>query len=89
MNLFHPKGQHFDSGNMTFEVTEGRDGQSLLNLSPNVTNRSSIVNIQGIFKDEGGQAQPGLPGCCSLASAPVRSPPAAHDAEEGNRPKKR
>ena len=42
---------------MRFDVTETREGSTILNASPGRTNRSSIANIQGIFKDEGGQAE--------------------------------
>lgn len=56
MNLFNPKGQKIDPSSR-FEITESKDGTSIVNLSPGRTNASSIANIQGIFKDEGGQAE--------------------------------
>ena len=54
--MFNPKGQNIES-TIRYDLTETRDGSSIVNLSPSRTNRSSIVNIQGIFKDEGGQAE--------------------------------
>ena len=58
MNLFNPKGKKIDtSTSLRYEVTETRDGTSMVNLSPTRANASSIANIQGIFRDEGGQAE--------------------------------
>lgn len=56
MNLFNPKGQKIDPA-VRYEITETRDGSSVLNLSPTRSTANSIANIQGIFKDEGGQAE--------------------------------
>ena len=54
--MFHPKGQNIETS-VRYDVTETRDGSTIINASPGRTNRSSIANIQGIFKDEGGQAE--------------------------------
>ena len=56
MNLFNPKGQNIDTS-VRYEMTETRTGSSILNLSPGRGTQNSIANIQGIFKDEGGQAE--------------------------------
>lgn len=56
MNLFNPKGQHIDAS-VRYEIEQSKDGSSILHMSPRRTNNSSIVNIQGIFKDDGGQAE--------------------------------
>lgn len=55
MNLFNPKGQHIDAS-VRYEVTETKDG-SVVNMSPVRNTATSIASIQGIFKDDGGQAE--------------------------------
>lgn len=54
--MFNPKGQNIEAS-VRYEITETKDGSSVLNMSPTRTTNSSIANIQGIFRDEGGQAE--------------------------------
>ena len=42
MNLFNPKGQKLDSS-VTYEVTEARDGTTLVNYSPTRASATSIA----------------------------------------------